>query len=1660
MRKGLPRSYDDNLDTSTSSEEESLLTPDLDLLNLRVPIYHDKTRTAAARRRVVVKRSDEESHPPNLLDEFRLLKARNSPENTTKPKSLHKDDLSSNISLQRAASLQCVSGKALHTSKYEHQVTFAETGYSSDERAAHKSDLRFWRKGTPRIIKAIRQHSKKAIPEDKPEPSPRPKGDNSKSSVVVLYHNKLPAPTPDPSSKPKLRVSHSEDSVAQTLSPTFCPPRGKLQSRLQSHAKTAETLPSKTPTRHKRTALRRQRRRTEEIRRNLSIQRNPVELKSVRVQERRCEGQETSSRLSTVALDKSVKDRESSRIAQENAGSLNHRARGRCRPFDKPGCTPRQMAHRANLGRQNSAEPHPFMNGSHNLSYLMQHMQNHPPKENGDSRGLIDVKSDEARRVFPFQATPSGNLKIIPNQVVFESKKVSVLVADPRHTKVNVKAELSRQGVDVGRSGVDASGQEPPPGISHSTANQLQVHQNLSHIEGEYRPRTQPHRSTHHHGEMDQHPSNQGAASHAMPTNDTPLAALGFNGEQPIDWENIILPEKTDLYQELARRITNYKNADCIIRLGHDEFHCHLLVLQSYSTFFDEKNYKEVDLTGSSVTSKAFSIIYDWMISPTCESCHLLRRDNILEIFTAAQYLGVKELEEQCWAFIDNDELFCEDTAFLLYLESRKIGNTAVMELMVPRIMKFFLMLVSTKDFLELSVEELCSLLRSNYICVNSEMEVLMSAVRWLMHDWEGRRQHLLEVLKCVRFGLIAPWQLVDVKRNPENPEFMELMSYPEIQKMVDDGLAFVIIKYWYGNQTEDYYHWIDLLGLTEPTNRNWAGEDKNYVTYREFLLYLEEYQQTRMPELKAPRKPRTKPTPPSSPPKDCPSPPPSRTRAGFTGQNHAPMEGGSSGAIPNNVNNNPGSRNSLSKHPPGMNPPKMPVPAYLPPGTPASMMVPPEILNEYLSSMDRNAKGECKNYENPEIGPETRDHKCNFIEAGEPNAAVYNLQHVMDRPAMFQRIHPEGCVTDEGRLLSNDGIGMEEHHLYCYQQPHLVYTAERKCHHFDQQMQQQLLRRHKKYEVELVESSRSEEEAATTIQAVYRGYKARRRFDEIRKTSSEERQKTKRVAELLAMPIVKNLHKPLEPVKVSAGFNSQRQNSNDLKQQSCPSPRKTKDELLNDNAGQLQAEENERVNSEKDFEGISFDVISPRPTPRGIKKSRQADLQVEKSSTNFIEPINPIETIKSPTFFHGWDERLSSVTPSLNTDTDDPFSPRMVERSTIDLQTTRESLRQSVEFNDEITRTGNNENLPKPKARGVYMQSVSGFNSQLSQRMSLSLLGSHSKHYYQQNSLFYPDRESVLVLGGIDTHEEYGCTGNTGKDMYRFKPEENSWEFVGEIPEPRHHHSVVYLKGRVYLVGGADPREDDIQKKSPVVGTVWSYDPAGRIWFNEPGMLTPRQNFSLVVSHGKMFAIGGQDRNGMALRTVESFDPIECVWRKVRPMFTARIGPASAKYQNRIWVAGGMTKSKKEPLSREVECYDPLENLWLKAAALRSPRCFASMYVVSGCLYVIGGAGKSPKVENGTESIDSIDVWDQDGCTWCLQASMAIARHGHSTSYIGGQLLIIGGVTTVYMGTLKSVECYCCERANWIKGVASLPYAISGHGSVSLPPVNLLLEP
>ncbi|XP_076182991.1 uncharacterized protein LOC143154856 [Ptiloglossa arizonensis] len=1626
MRRGLTR-YDEESRTPATTDDDSCISSELDLLNPRV------TRSNWRSRHQRISKSIENNLP--------VISGRNSDRRRCFASCDHVETklLSRKVDKygtgDRATSLQHFPSYT-YRRKHEPQVTFvAEKSSSDGDDLVGKSPAKLCTRGTstPRIIRAIRRKSRKFVPEEDRSESPeRPRPGNSKSSVVVLYHGESAAPAP-PSPEPPLRATQSEQLVPRRPSQSLTRTVQPLRHRRPSLAESPEDRSPIYPIDRRKATLRRRRR--------LSKRRGPLNVhiyqegrapevaslskghrvlsKEAQLPERRSDPARYSANSAKNLIrsweESTTRQYDDSDDPDQGGRSDKHRDLDRtfgerCRPSDK---SVLKLMARPSSGKDGDCRQRGNEAVCPNLAYLMQQMHARP-RERGDDRAFITVNDgDDSQRVFPFQTTPSGNLKVVPNQVVFESKKVSVLVADPRHTKVNVKAEFNRSGNDpTGRvSESRPRFVDPPSGVSSSTIDQLQAQKTLPHTGDSCKPTMHSFKTKLAQMETEQKQQTAPSTSYEAPLlQEVPLSALGFTSERPIDWDNIILPEKTDLYQELARRITNYKNADCIVRIGQDEFHCHLLVLQSYSAFFDEKNCKDIDLTGSDVSSKAFSIIYDWMINSQNESCRLLQRDNILEVFVAAQYLGIKELEEQCWAFIDNDELFTEDTAFLLYLEARKIKNTAVMELMLPRIMKFFLMLVSTKDFLDLSVDELCLLLKSNYICVNSEMEVLMSAVRWLMHDWANRSQQMLEVLKCIRFGLIAPWQLVDVKRNPENPEFMELMSFPEVQKMIDDGLAFVIIKYWYGNQTEDYYHWIDLLGLSEPTNRNWAGEDKNYVTYREFLLYLEEYQRTKMSELKH-RKTIGKPSPPSSPPDDY-------SFAARASNNYA-QSSGDNGAV----------RNETTTHP--MHP-KPTSPNYLPLEMPPGLMMPPKLMNDYLSNLERSKRKDRAT--NDARSGNALGIDARYTGGGESGKA-HSKSSTVEKHGQERCQHRGANLPDPGKLDYESRLEKNAPDVCRCQQreSNLIFSARKQQHHQHQhqhQQQQQRTRSRLSRDPEArPDSGKSEEDAATTIQAVYRGYKARRRFHEIRKSQEAEKRNIKKVAELLSISIDEAPRKTsLELIRIRN--------------------EKTEQPSWSINSGTKNREQPVRSQNQRCTEN-QLDRVD-ECTPSCATEDEQRTPRSPRIATHPRNASKPIRTIKSPVIFANYDERTSS--PSDNTDTEEPFSPQTDAKST------------TTDFDDEDAATehdvarraesSHRDDLRATKTTKTVQIRATNYKRPLPQRISSSMLGSNAAGYFFEESLFFPDRESILVFGGVDPHEEYGRAGNTGKNIYRFKPDENIWELAGEIPQARHHHSVAYLRGRVYVVGGADPLEDKLHRTSTAVGSVWSYDPTTRTWFNEPGMLTARKDFGLVVSHGKMYAIGGQGRNGIASRTVEAFDPSDSTWREMQPMQTARVGPASVKYRDLIWVAGGMTKSKKELFSKDVECYDPIKNFWLKAVPLRSPRCFASFYVVSDCLYAIGGASTT---ENGTQSIDSVDAWD--GNVWREQANMSIARHGHTIGSIGEQLLIIGGVTTVFMKTLNSVECYCCDIGKWMKGVSALPHPVSGHGTVSLPPANLLID-
>lgn len=202
---------------------------------------------------------------------------------------------------------------------------------------------------------------------------------------------------------------------------------------------------------------------------------------------------------------------------------------------------------------------------------------------------------------------------------------------------------------------------------------------------------------------------------------DLRLSEIGFIPNQVDDWNKIVQPRKKNLISLLKVMIENYVNTDVVISIGDKSFNCHLMVLQCYSHFFmSMSNENIIYLPPNKVSQEAFVMIYDWMLSPEPK----VQREGLLQLFTAAQFLKINALVDQCWVCLDDDERFREDAAFLLYVEARQFKLQLIMDLMLTRICKFFLILVASKEFVELDCKEVCTLLKSNSIGVNSESEV------------------------------------------------------------------------------------------------------------------------------------------------------------------------------------------------------------------------------------------------------------------------------------------------------------------------------------------------------------------------------------------------------------------------------------------------------------------------------------------------------------------------------------------------------------------------------------------------------------------------------------------------------------------------------------------------------------------------------------------------------------------------------------------------------------------------------------------------------------------------------------------------------------------------------------------------------------------------
>jgi BTB And C-terminal Kelch/BTB/POZ domain/Domain of unknown function (DUF4734) len=338
---------------------------------------------------------------------------------------------------------------------------------------------------------------------------------------------------------------------------------------------------------------------------------------------------------------------------------------------------------------------------------------------------------------------------------------------------------------------------------------------------------------------------------------------LRFTNQQNVENIPEILErwfKKEGLVESLEQMVTNMKNTDFVVRIADRKFGCHLLVLQCCSEFFQNLDTTggEVTISEQEVSVEAFQKIYEWMLTESC----LLAVGDLLALLKAANHLEILELQSQCWLHIDNEDLFHEHSAFLFYWKGRHLPMADIRDIMLNRIGRFFLSLVACREFVELGLDEVTILLRSNLVGVHTEAEILFAAVRWLYHDWADRKRHMLDIMKCVRFGLMTSWQLTELQRNcdsarlkmvievksnrePCNKFQFQILNHPEVLLSLKQGISVAVSRGETDPTASAAY--LEKLNLNLPSARTWIRDiiwlnlfgDTEQTSYKAFNQYL-----------------------------------------------------------------------------------------------------------------------------------------------------------------------------------------------------------------------------------------------------------------------------------------------------------------------------------------------------------------------------------------------------------------------------------------------------------------------------------------------------------------------------------------------------------------------------------------------------------------------------------------------------------------------------------------------------------------------------------------------------------------------------------------------------------------------------------------------------
>ena len=254
---------------------------------------------------------------------------------------------------------------------------------------------------------------------------------------------------------------------------------------------------------------------------------------------------------------------------------------------------------------------------------------------------------------------------------------------------------------------------------------------------------------------------------------------------------------------------------------------------------------------------------------------------------------------------------------------------------------------------------------------------------------------------------------------------------------------------------------------------------------------------------------------------------------------------------------------------------------------------------------------------------------------------------------------------------------------------------------------------------------------------------------------------------------------------------------------------------------------------------------------------------------------------------------------------------------------------------------------------------------------------------------------------------------------------EEDSW--TTKEPIPMGSWDIVGINDKIYAIAGTGTYANMTYTNNAVL----EFDPQNNTWTAKNPMPFSRNSFATAVYQNKIYVIGGLDGINQV------YDPATDTWGTKTPMPTPRTQLNAQTVNGKIYLIGGQI-SGANPLDLN-EVYDPINDSWATKAPIPTGVFAYGSAVVDNKIYFMGGSGPEPH--------DLNQIYDPATDTWSLGEPVptpvkSVVAGATSGKWAPKKIYVIGGRTidSALLGTNIN-QVYTPENDSWTVG-ASMPTA------------------